>query len=131
VLPAAGESGDHWAAVGYVPLGPVALRCDRVEKLSAALRKAAKQGPFEETEALAALAGCSGPAFASVLGRLGFRGEPTDNGIRYKLKRRPNRQGKPGEKSSSRRPRSKPRKTPPEVDPTSPFAALRDLAVAK
>lgn len=131
VLPSGGVPGDHWAAVGYVPLGSVALRCDRVEKLSAALRKAAKQGPFEESEALAALAGCSGAAFASVLGRLGFRGDPAENGILYKLKRRPNRQGKPGEKPAPRRPKSKPRKKPPEVDPASPFAALRDLAVAK
>jgi ATP-dependent RNA helicase SUPV3L1/SUV3 len=131
VLPSGGVPGDHWAAVGYVPLGSVALRCDRVEKLSAALRKAAKQGPFEESEALAALAGCSGAAFASVLGRLGFRGDPVENGILYKLKRRPNRQGKPGEKPAPRRPKSKPRKKPPEVDPASPFAALRDLAVAK
>ncbi len=131
VLPSGGVPGDHWAAVGYVPLGMVALRCDRVEKLSAALRKAAKQGPFEETEVLAALAGCSGAAFASVLGRLGFRGDPAENGILYKLKRRPNRQGKPGEKPASRRPKSTPRKKPAEVDPASPFAVLRDLAVAK
>ncbi len=131
VLPADGVAGDHWAAVGYVPMGSVALRCDRVEKLSAALRKAAKAGPFEETDALAALAGCSGSAFASVLGRLGFRGDPAENGTRYKLKRRPNHQGKAGEKPARRGPKSKSRKKLPEVDPASPFAALRDLAAAK
>ncbi len=131
MLPAAGLSGDHWAAVGYVPLGSVALRCDRVEKLSAALRKVAKQGPFEETEALTALAGCSGSAFASVLSRLGFRGDPAEDGVVYKPKSRPNRQGKPGNKPAPRRAKAKSRKKAPDVDPGSPFAALRDLAIAK
>jgi ATP-dependent RNA helicase SUPV3L1/SUV3 len=131
-----------WGALGYLVLGPVALRYDRVEQLSSRLHRAARSGPFPETAALAALAGCGGEGFATVLAHLGFRARrgEKDAPVLFALKRRPGRQetaaanaagapGKKRKKSGPRRRRSKGQDAAP--DHTSPFAALRTLVTAK
>src|SRR6185312_3584468 len=60
-----------YAAMGYRVLGAQVLRVDRVERLAAAARRLARQGPFGATPALAALAGCPVSALAAVLASLG------------------------------------------------------------
>jgi ATP-dependent RNA helicase SUPV3L1/SUV3 len=127
-----------WGALGYMLLGPMAMRYDRVEQLSARLHRAARGGPFVETAALAALAGCSGEDFAVVLARLGFRARPQGDGkpVCFALKRRPGRKDagngasgkKGGDKPGGRRKRNR---KPQEADPASPFAALKSLVIAK
>lgn len=139
-----GASEACWEALGYAVLGPVAMRYDRIEQLSARLFKAARRGPFGETESLAKLAGCSDEEFAAVLARLGFRMRRQDGdkpGL-FVPKRRPGnaaaRNGdgtgaKPadsaiaGKKSRKRRNR----KPALEAHRDSPFAALKDLVIAK
>jgi hypothetical protein len=133
-----------WEALGYMVLGPVAMRYDRLEQLSARLFKEARGGPFTETDALAALAGCSGEAFAAVLGRMGFRARPRAAGepARFHSKRRPGRNGKAGDaakqikSAASADGKKKPRRRrnrhqDREPDHASPFAALKDLVTAK
>jgi ATP-dependent RNA helicase SUPV3L1/SUV3 len=125
-----------WAALGYAVTGPVALRYDRLEQLSARLHKEARHGPFAESEALSALAGCSGADFVAVLGRIGFRARPGDGAPSFVAKRRPGRKGK------GARPKAGASAAPRDAgangcgagaahDPESPFAALRTLVAAK
>ena len=118
-LPAA-----SWQAIGYTRLGPMALRCDRAERLAAALRKTARRGPFAETPALAELAGCDGADFAAVLSRLGFRAEQVNGAMTFKPKRRPGRNGRRKSEAADRGRAAKHRAR-------SPFASLNTLAPAK
>jgi len=101
-----------WTALGFRVLGAQAIRVDCAERLAAAARKRARRGPFRESADLVALAGCEDAAFAAVMRDLGFRAT-TDGGFRQ-----PKRGG--------RKPR---RRTPANAH--SPFAKLRDLALAK
>ena len=133
-------SVDCWSALGYAVLGPVAMRYDRVEQLSARLHREVRSGPFAETEALAALAGCSGEDFATVLARIGFRARRQGDGkpVLFAPKRRPAKNDAaasdaPAKKGAGR---SGPRRKrnwqqDPVPDHASPFAALKILVTAK
>ena len=118
-----------WTALGYRTLGSVALRIDRVEKLSAALRKSARKGRFAETARLTALAGCTGDDFAAVAARLGFKAEQLDGRTLFSPKRPPARQGKRGKSKKSKQRNGDAPSTAP--DKRSPFAALKTLVPAK
>jgi ATP-dependent RNA helicase SUPV3L1/SUV3 len=128
-----------WSALGYLLFGPVALRYDRVEQLSAQLHRAARGGPFAETPALADLAGGGGEGFATVLARLGFRARPGEEGapVLFAPKRRPGKQDAaaadaPAKKRGKNGPRRKRAKRPETApDHASPFAALKTLVTAK
>jgi len=132
-------SEDCLGALGYLLLGPVALRYDRVEQLSAQLHRAARGGPFAETATLSGLAGCGGDGFAIVLARLGFRARRAEKGgpVLFAPKRRPGKQddaaadapAKKRGKSGPRRRRAK--RTDAAPDHASPFAALKTLVTAK
>ena len=118
-----------WTALGYRPLGPVALRIDRIEKLSAALRRSARKGRFSETARLSALAGCAGEDFAAVTARLGFKAEQVDGRTVFSPKRAPGRQGKGGKGK-----RTKQRGgdgSEASSDTQSPFAALKTMVPVK
>jgi len=136
----------YWAALGYAVIGPMAIRYDQLERLSARLHKEAREGPFSENEALSALAGCGGAAFATVAGQLGFRARTPEGGAAtvFVPKRRPGRKGKtrgkppaattetktkPKPKGKTARQRKRPDKA--AADPASPFAALQILVGAK
>jgi len=142
--PSAEASEACWEALGYMVLGSVALRFDRLEQLSARLFKEARGGPFAESDALARLAGCSGEAFATVLARMGFRPRPQagDKPTLFHPKRRPGKAGKANDakkdtasdapadgKKKPRRRRN--RRQGRQPDHASPFAALKDLVTAK
>ncbi|MDH3229051.1 MAG: helicase-related protein [Alphaproteobacteria bacterium] len=124
LLPGAGDEtlagadapAGFWAVTGYCVMGARALRVDRAEALSLALRKRARQGGFQATAELTALAGCEGAAFESVVRALGYRAAEGDGGTRFEAA------AKGAAKKPRRRTRRK-RKT--QVD--SPFAELRKL----
>jgi hypothetical protein len=141
---ASGASEACWEALGYAVLGPVAMRYDQIEQLSARLYKEARGGPFAETDGLVRLAGCSGAEFAIVLARLGFRSKQGkgDTPTHFSPKRRPGKSArkgqtaKDGKKPQAVAAKRKTRKrrgsrAEPAFDHTSPFAALKDLVTAK
>ncbi len=84
------------------------------------------------TEALSALAGCSGEALATVAESLGFRVRQQDGVPAFVAKRRPGRGGNGAAANAEldAPPRARGRRKDAH-DPTSPFAALRTLVTAK
>jgi ATP-dependent RNA helicase SUPV3L1/SUV3 len=139
--PAARLDGACWSALGYAVIGPMAIRCDRLEQLSARLHREARGGPFAETPALSSLAGCSGEDFAAIVSRLGFRLRQGDGGAVFVTKRRPGRGGKQGARKNAADGAPDAAKTAAgsrlngrerdHGDAASPFAALRTLVTAK
>jgi ATP-dependent RNA helicase SUPV3L1/SUV3 len=130
-----------WSALGYAVIGPMALRYDRLEQLSAALHREARSGPFAETPVLSNLAGCVGDDFAAIVSHLGFRMRQGDGGPVFVPKRRPGRGGKqagrkngadgrPGAAAADPGSRVNGRERD-SGDAASPFAALRTLVPAK
>lgn len=59
-------------ACSYQPLGPLALRVDRLERLAAAARQAGRKGPFLPTPAMAAAASVDPTRLGALLEALGF-----------------------------------------------------------
>ena len=100
-----------YEAVGYRPLGPLALRLDVVERLAARAWSLSRAGPFAAGPELLSLAGCGGEDMAAVLAGLGYRAR---------------RRG--GAVSFDRAPRRR-RKARAATD--SPFAKLGDMAAAR
>ncbi|HTV45843.1 MAG TPA: helicase-related protein [Stellaceae bacterium] len=68
-----GLSPSFYAALGFVTAGPVALRADRIERLAAAARRLARNGPFAADQQLAAIAGVEPAALRPLLTTLGYR----------------------------------------------------------
>jgi ATP-dependent RNA helicase SUPV3L1/SUV3 len=60
-------------AVGFLPLGPLAVRADMAERLAAAARAKAREGAFPASAELAQLAGCRPEELGPVLAALGYR----------------------------------------------------------
>jgi ATP-dependent RNA helicase SUPV3L1/SUV3 len=115
-LPGAAAPAGFWAATGYRVMGARAIRADRAEALSLALRKRARQGGFQATAELMALAGCEGAAFESVVRALGYRATHGEDGASFEA----------AAKGPAKKPRGKARrKRTPDTD--SPFAELRKL----
>jgi ATP-dependent RNA helicase SUPV3L1/SUV3 len=117
-----------YAAVGYRVLGTHVLRIDRVERLAAAARRLARQGPFGATPALATLAGCAVEALAAVLPALGYRVVPGSDGLpSFHTRKRGRERGRYG-KSDARHERRRDTREPAEA---SPFAKLRELRLVR
>ena len=115
-----------YRAMGWRVLGPRVLRVDRVERLAAAARRLARQGPFGATPALAQLAGSSSDDLTAMLPALGYRAVLGENGVSFQARGRragPERQG-----AASRR-RKQRRDDAPAAD--GPFAKLRELRLAR
>jgi ATP-dependent RNA helicase SUPV3L1/SUV3 len=139
--PAARYGGACWSALGYAVFGPMAIRYDRLEQLSASLHKEARGGLFAETPALSSLAGCSGEDFAAIVSRLGFRVRQGDGGPLFVPKRRSGRGGKQSVRKNAADGAPAVAETAPgsrlngrgrdRGDAASPFAALRTLVTAK
>jgi ATP-dependent RNA helicase SUPV3L1/SUV3 len=107
-----------YAAIGLRVLDGLALRPDRLERLAAAARRLARQGPFEAGAELSAVAGVEPPALRRLLAPLGYRavieaGEET-------FVARPRRQREIGRNARRRGPAGK----------DHPFAKLRELKLA-
>ncbi len=107
-------------ALGFLRLGPRAIRVDQVEKLAAACRRLARQGAFAATPALRELAHCVEGDIAGVLKALGYRAEAGPDGITFTERR--------GRKPKRRRAVSDgaPRVPPRMIE--GPFAKLGELA---
>jgi ATP-dependent RNA helicase SUPV3L1/SUV3 len=117
-------SDDGYAAVGYRVLGPRVLRVDRVERLAAATRRLARQGPFAATPMLAGLAGCSAEALPAVLTALGYRAVSAEDGaVSFHAR------GRRHSGQRSRPERHRGRRNEMEID--GPFAKLRELRLAR
>jgi ATP-dependent RNA helicase SUPV3L1/SUV3 len=109
--------GGFWRAVGYLPVGPLALRADVLERLTYQARDLGRQGPFVPPAAMLSLVGCGRAELGAVLATLGYRpGEVEEDGdsvVRFAPARgRRKSAAKPGKRRGA---------------PESPFAALRDL----
>jgi ATP-dependent RNA helicase SUPV3L1/SUV3 len=107
-----------YAAIGLRVFEGLALRSDRLERLAAAARRLARQGPFRAGAELSAIAGVEPPALRRLLAALGYRavieaGEET-------FVARPRRQREIGRSTRRRGPAGK----------DHPFAKLRELKLA-
>jgi ATP-dependent RNA helicase SUPV3L1/SUV3 len=107
-----------YAAIGFRILDGLTLRPDRLERLAAAARRLARQGPFRAGAELSAIAGVEPPALRRLLAALGYRavieaGEET-------FVARPRRQREIGRSTRRRGPAGK----------DHPFAKLRELKLA-
>jgi ATP-dependent RNA helicase SUPV3L1/SUV3 len=105
-----------YLAIGWRPIDGLALRPDRLERLAAAARGKAKNGPFLADETLARIAGVASGALRDVLLALGYRA--LIEGDRQVFVARPRRRGA-HPPAHTRRPRH-----------DNPFAKLQELKLA-
>ena len=103
-------------AVGYRPVGDLALRIDIIERLHGLLRKAAASGTGIIEPSILNLAGCSSDEMEGVLRALGYRPKRLDEGLTFKMpKRRSRANGNDLRRGT-------------KTGKDSPFAKLKDLA---
>jgi ATP-dependent RNA helicase SUPV3L1/SUV3 len=105
-----------YLAIGWRPVDGLALRPDRLERLAAAVRGKARNGPFAADAALAAIAGVAPGALRGVFLALGYRAV-IEGGSEVFI-------GGP----RRRRPQQPAR--PPRASRNNPFAKLRELKFA-
>ena len=110
----AAVSDEAYRVMGYRVLGPRILRADKVERLAAAARLMARQGPFGPTPELAAMSFASPADLAAILTGLGFRAVHAEGGVTFHLRRSPRRRD---------------RVVAPHPD--NPFAKLKELRLAR
>jgi ATP-dependent RNA helicase SUPV3L1/SUV3 len=103
------------AACGYRPMRGLAIRVDRLEKLAAEARRLARLGPFSVTPALAGLVDGEITEIETLLGAIGYRKRIDAAGVTFVADGR----------------RRGPRRTAVRIEPSSPFAVLRELARVK
>jgi ATP-dependent RNA helicase SUPV3L1/SUV3 len=101
------------ATCGLLAAGPLFVRADRLERLAAAARRLARQGPFQATPDLAAAISAKPRDLAGVLAALGYTVSGASGALSFT--RGPERRG------SKRRRHARP------ASPHSPFAELRRL----
>jgi ATP-dependent RNA helicase SUPV3L1/SUV3 len=116
-----------YAAMGWRVLGPRVLRVDRVERLAAAARRLARQGPFGATPALAQLAGAGIDDLAAMLPALGYRAVLGEGGVSFHARSR--RGG--GERHATPGRRRGRRHDEAEAGAEGPFAKLKELRLAR
>ena len=105
-----------YAAMGFAVLGPRVLRADRLERLAAAARRLARQGPFPASPELAELAGAAPAELEAMLTAMGYRVALGESGAAlFHTRRRAH--GKPR------------RRVRPHKD--SPFAKLKELRLLR
>ncbi len=109
----------YFEAIGYRPLGRLAVRVDIVERLAARASLLAEQGEFEACTELCSLIGCPAGALPSVLADLGYTARSDPSGVRFRRRPQAERLAR-----SDRRDRRR-------AQSESPFAKLRDLAVSR
>jgi ATP-dependent RNA helicase SUPV3L1/SUV3 len=111
-LPRADLPDSLMAACAYLAAGPLYVRADRLERLAAAARRLAQQGPFQVTPDLAALIAVRPRDLPGVLAALGYARSADDEKLF-------------APKGQGRRRRHRPRER--AASPHSPFAELRRL----
>jgi ATP-dependent RNA helicase SUPV3L1/SUV3 len=107
-----------YEAVGYRPLGPLAVRVDIIERLAAHAFNLSRRGPFAVVPELLTLVGCSGEDMAGILSALGYQAVVGETSVTF-------RPAKRGKGNGNIRDRRRPQKD--RADPDSPFAELRAL----
>ena len=107
-----------YAAIGLRLLGGLALRPDRLERLAAAARRLARQGPFRAGPELAAIGGVEPRALRALLAGLGYRTVIDAGGETFIL--RPQRRHETTKSSRGSR----------QTGEGHPFAKLRELKLA-
>ncbi|MSO91823.1 MAG: disulfide oxidoreductase [Rhodospirillales bacterium] len=110
----AGVTRSWYEAVGYRPLGSIAVRVDILERLSARVWSLGREGAAVEDAALLSLAGCGAREMEGVLGALGFRSKRVDGAVRFH----------PAVPRQPKKPRERGRSTS-----HSAFAKLKDLRI--
>ncbi|MGZ8410201.1 MAG: helicase-related protein [Hyphomicrobium sp.] len=108
---------DFYEAIGYRPLGSLAVRVDILERFAAKVRAVARKGAFVPDTRLAMLIGCDAKAVEAVLGALGYESCCSDGARAFRAREKSARAAR-GQRGGQRRGR-------PGKD--SPFAKLRDL----
>ena len=115
-------SPDDWPlaeALGYLRLGPRAVRIDICERLFAKARALARTEAAFAPNVLSALAGCTTHELPAVLAALGCRIEHRAGGVHLLMPRRGNRK------------RTRPKPEGERIAPDSPFARLRQMVAAQ
>ena len=105
--------------MGFAVLGPRVLRADRLERVAAAARRLARQGPFAASAELASLAGAPAAELQALLAAMGYRASAGENGeaLFHTRRHRPAAHGK-------QRRRARPHKD-------GPFAKLKELRLLR
>jgi len=108
-----------YEAIGYRVFGHVAVRADRLDRLSLEARRRSRHGPFEPDAKILSLVGCPKDDLVPILATLGFRAEEGEGALRFVESRRAkgNRWPKRRQRSAKRLERE---------DASSPFAKLKD-----
>jgi len=109
-------------AMGYRPLGGLAIRVDMVERLVGRAHALAADGAFAASRELASLAGCAPDDLAAVLADLGFTARAEADGTVF-------RRSPAAERRSGGLADRPPRRRTASID--SPFAKLSELAVPR
>ena len=68
--PAEGDAA-FWQAIGFVKVGPLAVRADVLEAVAAEVREAGRKGPFAVPDSVRARLACDGTVVAGFLQALG------------------------------------------------------------
>ena len=111
-----GASAAFFEAIGYRPLGKLAVRVDIVERVAARAWELSRTGAFTVPPDLMNLVGCGIEDMTAILGRLGYRRQGKDAALKF-------RRQKPGAGRTGAPPRRKKR----AVNPDSPFAKLGEM----
>jgi ATP-dependent RNA helicase SUPV3L1/SUV3 len=98
-------------AIGFRPLGDLAVRVDMLERFTALVRQAARSGAFAVTPALREPLGLGPDQTGHLLLALGYRSEVTEHGPLYRTAERTPRRRRPGASARD----------------ASPFAVLKSL----
>ncbi len=89
-VPVVGDLG-WYRSIGYLPLGPRALRADQTERLAWLLRQATRDGAGPLPAAAASWFGCNRTELAQMAGELGYRQDDQGN---FRQRRPPRRGGR-------------------------------------
>jgi len=115
-----GVPGAYYEAVGFCPMGRLAVRMDMVERLAGRAWSLNRSGPFSIGPDLLSLAGCNEDDMAVILGRLGYQGKSSKDKTLYRYRSGPPSKGA-GEKQRKQT----------AAQSSSPFAKLKELAVRR
>ena len=139
VVMAPGSNYDFYRAIGFVPLGDLALRADIAERLSALIRVEARSGKFRINDAMLSIAGATKIQMEKILYDLNYikvGEEPSDlaDQVPILIFERKNKNIKSKTKHLNKKkdktfiPKSKKNiKNEKLPDPLSPFAVLKSL----
>jgi ATP-dependent RNA helicase SUPV3L1/SUV3 len=128
------------AALGYVVLGPRAVRADVADRVEVLLMTTAKanEGIIADPLPLIALLGCAKAELPTIVRDFGFEKHGLENGAEGlkqrghgKKKRADDPKGEASETPKRRHKRPPPPKPATPPDPNSPFAVLKNLTFAK